>query len=242
MENKINDLSSQIKEQLVDLCEKTLSYAQTKEFPDATKDIEFSLGNLRNEIYDVVVCGEVKKGKSSFINAIIGERILPVDTKVATSQAFRIVNSNKQAFYLVFTDGTKQEVEREDLENYGSQAKIDKNGEPITFGKIVDYMEVHTPIPFLPQSVVLVDTPGLGAIYANHATVTKRHLAKASAVIFILDPANPITEAEISFLNEVASITSNVMLVMTKQDNYDEEYNWSAQGTECTGNRPLCNK
>ena len=224
MGNKINDLSSQIKGQLIDLCEKTLSYAQTKEFPDATKDIEFSLGNLRNDIFDVVVCGEVKKGKSSFINAIIGERILPVDTKVATSQAFRIVNSNKQAFYLVFTDGTKQEVERDDLENYGSQAKIDKNGEPITFGKIVDYMEVHTPIPFLPQSVVLVDTPGLGAIYANHATVTKRHLAKASAVIFILDPTNPITEPEISFLNEVTCITPNVLLVMTKQDNYDEEY------------------
>ena len=224
MENKINSLSTQINKQLIDLCEKTLSYAQTKEFPDATKDIEFSLGNLRNEIYDVVVCGEVKKGKSSFINAIIGERILPVDTKVATSQAFRIVNSNKQAFYLVFTDGTKQEVEREDLENYGSQVRIDKNGEPITFGKIVDYMEVHTPIPFLPQSVVLVDTPGLGAIYANHATVTKRHLAKASAVIFILDPTNPITEPEISFLNEVTGITPNVLLVMTKQDNYDEEY------------------
>ena len=85
-------------------------------------------------------------------------------------------------------------------------------------------MEVHTPIPFLPQSVVLVDTPGLGAIYANHATVTKRHLAKASAVIFILDPTNPITEPEISFLNEVTSITPNVLLVMTKQDNYDEEY------------------
>lgn len=224
MENKINDLSSQIKKQLIDLCEKTLSYAHTEEFPDATKDIEFSLDNLRNDIFDVVVCGEVKKGKSSFINAIIGERILPVDTKVATSQAFRIVNSEKQAFYLVFTDGTKQEVERDDLESYGSQAKIDKNGEPITFGKIVDYMEVHTPIPFLPQSVVLVDTPGLGAIYANHATVTKRHLAKASAVIFILDPANPITEPEISFLNEVTCITPNVLLVMTKQDNYDEEY------------------
>ena len=224
MENKINDLSSQIKEQLIDLCEKTLAYAQTKDFPDATKDIKFSLDNLRNDIFDVVVCGEVKKGKSSFINAIIGERILPVDTKVATSQAFRIVNSNKQAFYLVFTDGTKQEVERDDLENYGSQVRIDKNGEPITFGKIVDYMEVHTPIPFLPQSVVLVDTPGLGAIYANHATVTKRHLAKASAVIFILDPTNPITEPEISFLNEVTGITPNVLLVMTKQDNYDEEY------------------
>ena len=53
MENKINNVSSQIKEQLIDLCEKTLSYAQTKEFPDATKDIEFSLGNLCNEIFEI---------------------------------------------------------------------------------------------------------------------------------------------------------------------------------------------
>lgn len=224
MENNIDSLSKHIKEQLIDVCETTLSYAQTEEFPNGMKDIEFSLSNLRNDVFDVVVCGEVKKGKSSFINAIIGENILPVDTKVATSQAFRIVNDVTQTFYLVFTDGTKQEVEREELESYGSQAKIDKNGEPITFGKIVDYMEVHTPIPFLPQSVVLVDTPGLGAIYANHATVTKRHLAKASAVIFILDPANPITNAEISFLNDIANITSNVLIVMTKQDDYDEEY------------------
>lgn len=224
MENEINSLSKQIKEQLIELCTKAISYAQGEEFPNGTKDIEFSLSNLRNDIFDVVVCGEVKKGKSSFINAVIGKKILPVDTKVATSQAFRIVNDEEQAFYLVFTDGTKQEAVHNDLENYGSQAKIDKNGEPITFGKVVDYIEVHTPIPFLPQSVVLVDTPGLGAIYANHATVTKRHLAKASAVIFILDPTNPITDTEVSFLKDVTNITSNVLLVMTKQDDYDEEY------------------
>lgn len=224
MENEIEKLSLSIKNELIAVCQQAIDYAKSEEFPQGTKDIEFSLEKLRNDEFDVVVCGEVKKGKSSFINAIIGDDILPVDTKVATSQAFRIVNDETQAFYLVFTDGTKQQVERAELENYGSQAKIDRDGEPITFGKIVDYMEVHTPVPFLPKSVVLVDTPGLGAIYANHATVTKRHLAKASAAIFILDPSNPITEAEVSFLNEVTAITPNVLLVMTKQDNYDEDY------------------
>ena len=214
----------QIKQGLIELCNKTLACANTEEFPNGTKDIEYALNNIENDIFDVVVCGEVKKGKSSFINAIMGDSILPVDTKVATSQAFRIVNSEEQAFYLVFTDGSKQQVGREELENYGSQVKIDKDGEPITFGKIVDYMEVHTPIPFLPKSVVLVDTPGLGAIYANHATVTMRHLAKASAVIFVMDPANPLTDAELSFLNTITETTSNVLLVMTKQDNYDKEY------------------
>lgn len=224
MEKNIDNISAQIMHELKDVCNKTLQLSSLAEFPKGTHDIEVALKNLENEIYDVVICGEVKKGKSSFINAIIGDNILPVDTRVATSQAFRIINSEKQTFYLIFTDGSKQQVGREELENYGSQAKIDKNGEPITFGKIVDYMEVHTPIPYLPKSVVLVDTPGLGAIYANHATVTKRHLAKASAVIFIMDPANPLTEAELSFLNEITDITPNVLLVMTKQDNYDTEY------------------
>lgn len=221
---EIEDKSAQIKFELIDICNKAIQLSSTVEFPKCGPELEYALKNINNETFDVVVCGEVKKGKSSFINAIIGDDILPVDTRVATSQAFRVINSEEYAYYLVYTDGSKQEVGREELATYGSQVKIDKAGEPITFGKIVDYMEVHIPIPFLPKSVVLVDTPGLGAIYANHATVTKRHLAKASAVIFIMDPSNPLTDAELSFLDEITGITPNVLFVMTKQDNFESDY------------------
>ena len=47
---------------------------------------------IQQEQYDVVVCGEVKKGKSSFINALMGDEVLPTNTQVATSQVFRIIN------------------------------------------------------------------------------------------------------------------------------------------------------
>lgn len=48
--------------------------------------------------YDVVVCGEVKKGKSSLLNAIIGQEILPVNSEITTSQVFRISNSTQESF------------------------------------------------------------------------------------------------------------------------------------------------
>ena len=224
MNETIKDLATRIRKEMTTLCNQVIEYSKTDDFPNADKDLDIALDMLNNGIYNVVVCGEVKKGKSSFINAIIGKDILPVDTRVATSQAFRIINSDTESYYLVYTDGTKEPVGREDLDRYGSQARIDKDGEPITFDKIVDYMEIHTPIPFLPKSIVLVDTPGLGALYANHAVVTERHLAKASAVVFILDPSNPITEPEIAYLEKITDITSNVMIVMTKQDNYDGNY------------------
>ena len=58
---------------------------------------------VANSPYDVVVCGEVKKGKSSLLNAIIRQEILPVNSEIATSQVFRISNSTQESFELVFT-------------------------------------------------------------------------------------------------------------------------------------------
>lgn len=220
----ITKLSTTIREELKTLCQQSLTLSQTTDFPPSDSSLEVALNILDTETYDVVVCGEVKKGKSSLINAIIGKDILPVDTKVATSQAFRVINDEKEQYFIVYTDGTKSQATKEDLENFGSQARIDKNGEPIVFDRIVDYMEIHTPISFLPKSIVLVDTPGLGALYANHAVITKRHLAKASAVIFVLDPSNPITQPELEYLDNISKITPNILFVMTKQDNYDSEY------------------
>ncbi len=224
MDANIEKLAQDVREELITLLKNTLSLAQDDLFPNADQELTDSLKSIEQETFDVVVCGEVKKGKSSFINAIIGDKILPVDTKVATSQAFRIVNADERAYFLVHTDGTRKSITKEELETYGSQAKIDEAGENIEFDKIVDFIEVHTPIEFLPKSVVLVDTPGIGAIYANHATITERHLANASAVIFVMDPANPLTTPEVSFIHKIETITPNILFVMTKQDNYDNDY------------------
>ena len=182
-----------------------------------------SAGNLINrEQYDVVVCGEVKKGKSSFINALMGDNILPTNTQVATSQVFRIINSNTEEYHLVFTDGERQRISKEELSKYGSQVDADLYGEPVFRHHQLDYIEVRHPIPALPQSVALVDTPGIGALYAAHEQITRNYLSNASAVIFILDPKNPIVTKEREFIESALQQTKQIMFVMTKADNYDE--------------------
>lgn len=189
------------------------------------KDHEFLVIDklLSEELYDVVVCGEVKKGKSSFINAIIGEPILPVDTEVATSQVFRIINADVERYELVFIDGSRKEISKSDLQKYGSQVAADAEGLPI-FAQAIDYIEIHYPIAFLPKSIAIVDTPGIGAVYADHERTTRRYLKNAAAVIFIFDPQNPITEPERAFVESALDVTNQMLFVMTKMDNYDAEY------------------
>lgn len=177
---------------------------------------------IAQEQYDVVVCGEVKKGKSSFINALMGEEVLPTNTQVATSQVCRIINSDKEEYNLVFTDSTRKPITKAELSKYGSQVDADMYGEPIFRNHQLDYIEVKHPIPALPKQVALVDTPGIGAVYAAHEQITRNYLNKAAAVIFIIDPKNPIVAQEKAFIESALKVTKRILFVMTKMDNYDE--------------------
>ena len=220
LEQKVSDIRAKIKAAYNDInnIESPLLPAKDNGFV-AMKE------NIETESYDVVVCGEVKKGKSSFINAIIGDNLLPVNTEVATSQVFRIVNIDKDeepAFELVFIDGKRKSITREELTRYGSQVAADEEGKP-EFEHPIDYIEIHYPIAFLPKSITIVDTPGIGAVYADHERITRRYLQKASAVIFITDPQNPLTNPERDFVDSALDVTDKMVFVMTKMDNYDNE-------------------
>lgn len=178
---------------------------------------------MENPSFDVVVCGEVKKGKSSLLNAIVGENILPVNVEIATSQVFRIMNSSSENYNLVFTDGTKKSISREELSKYGSQVDAELQGEPIFQNRTLAYIEVNMPIQFLPQGVNLVDTPGLGAMYKSHEWITQNYVQKASAVVFVMDPERPLVEKEKEFILKVLDITPHILFVMTKIDMYSKE-------------------
>lgn len=178
---------------------------------------------LEDAEYNVVVCGEVKKGKSSLLNAIIGQEILPVNNEIATSQVFRISNSERESFQLVFTDGTRQSISKSDLSRYGSQVDANLKGEPIFHNRSLSYIQVNIPIAFLPKGVSLVDTPGLGALYKSHEWITQNYVSNADAIIFVLDPERPIEEQEKKIILRALDVTENIIFVMTKIDLYTPE-------------------
>ena len=81
--------------------------ASDSRYPAITDNIKQAQNCNEHPSYNNVVCGEMKKGKSSMLNAIIGHDILPVANQVATSQVFRISNSRTESFELVFSDGSR---------------------------------------------------------------------------------------------------------------------------------------
>src|SRR4051812_32104635 len=105
---------------------------------------------LASAAFRVLVVGEVKRGKSTFVNALLGAEVLPVDVDVATSQVFRVRRAAREAYRLRFEDGSARAIGLEDLPRYGSQAVADAGG-AATPEAVLRWIEVERPATFLPD-------------------------------------------------------------------------------------------
>lgn len=186
------------------------------ELPKPSDDFFLAEELLAKGDFNLAVCGKVKNGKSSLINALIGRRILPECNDVATSRVFKISNTETDSFFIVYSNGDKKEITLQELAQYGSQAEINSTGEASS-DKVIAYIQVNTPIDFLPEGVSIIDTPGIGSTYPQHTAITKQYLKYADAALFVMNPT-PLESVEISFLKEIVEVSPSIMFVTTKTD------------------------
>ena len=196
--------------------------AEAFELPAPLDALDQYRQKLEDNTYQVLVVGEAKRGKSTFVNALIGRDLLPTDVDIATSQVFRVCPAEREAYRLRFEDGSQMAITAADLPRYGSQVLAEAEGVP-RLDQIIRWIEVDGPVSFLPANVRVLDTPGLGALYAAHAQITHRFVPHADAVIFVLESQAPISEPEIKFVEMILEATPNVLFVQTKIDQFRKE-------------------
>lgn len=176
-------------------------------------------------LFRVVVMGEIKKGKSSFINALCAQPgLVPVHSDVATSTVFKI-RYGKGVRYTVFfqekdSNGhpAKKEITSSEIHDYGTES-----GNPDNIKK-VDFIAVEGPSQLLKDGLILVDTPGVGGLFKKHRDITYRYAPKADAIFFVTDSVeSPIGADEVSFLRELRRTTGLVYFVQTKAASADSE-------------------
>ena len=166
-------------------------------------------------LFRIVVMGEIKKGKSSFINALLGHKdLVPVCSDVATSTIFKICYGSEVGYKVFFLPGSAKPpvaIGASDLAAYGTE-----DGNPGT-EKQVDFIQVFCPSPLLKAGLVVVDTPGLGGLFKQHKRITYQYVPKADAVFLVTDSVeSPIGQAELDLLADLKKVTKHIFFVQTK--------------------------
>ncbi len=198
---------------LVTYLKKLLQLAESKKQKEISLSLGDSLKKLQEDIFYLVVLGEFKRGKSTFINALLGESILPAAVVPLTAAVTKISYGDSPSAVVNFLNGDSREVALDEIEAY-----ITEKGNPEN-KKQVSCLEIFHPSPLLARGTVLVDTPGIGSIFDHNTLATYEFVPKVDAAIFLLTVDHPLSQAEYSFLQEVREHVPRIYFALNKIDN-----------------------
>ncbi|OPY48364.1 MAG: GTPase Era [Methanoregulaceae archaeon PtaU1.Bin222] len=188
---------------------------------------EKTLTGLRDRLaegrFQLAVLGQFKRGKSTLLNALLGEDILPSSVIPLTAIPTFIRYGEGRSIHVHFQDQRKEEIYPSDNANWMSKTLLGYVSEDVNpkNAKGVSYVEITHPSPIL-REVVLIDTPGIGSTHRHNTEMTLNFLPQCDAALFLVSADPPITEVEVDFLRQVREKVARVFFVLNKIDYLSE--------------------
>ena len=208
-DNFLNDLERviQVRAQVaasLDQMADTINQAEV--LGDNTRDIDdirVASNNLRTGVFRLMVLGDMKRGKSTFLNALIGERILPSDVNPCTAILTVLRYGAEKKVTVHFDDGKPPQTM--DFDTFKVKYTIDpaeakkleqdnKQAFPGVTHAIVEY-----PLPLLEKGIEIVDSPGLNDTEARNE-LSLGYINNCHAILFVLRASQPCTLGERRYL------------------------------------------
>jgi hypothetical protein len=170
----------------------------------------------RPDTPSVVVVGETNRGKSSLVNALVGQPGLsPVDAAVATATYLLFQHGEQWAAHACYP-GHQDPVSLDlaELVNWVSAARELPEGQ-----RPPRYVRVDAPLEPLAKLTV-VDTPGVGGLESLHGELAMEAASAATALLFVVDASAPFTRGELDFLHRVGDRVETVVFALAKTDQH----------------------
>ncbi len=167
---------------------------------------------LEVDIFSLVIVGQFKRGKTTFINALLGEDILPTAIIPLTSIITILTYGDKLEITTFFENGNEKEIKLDELSSYVTEKYNPKNE------KKVSRVEIKYPSPYLKNGVQIIDTPGIASVHEHNTKTTYEYLPQADVAIFLTSVDPPLTEAELHFLHDIKNIVVKTFFIQNKID------------------------
>lgn len=193
-------------------------------------DVTDAFEKAFNEEFEINVVATMSAGKSTLINALLANKLMPSKNGACTAKITRIKDDDDDTFKAVAYNSEDTELGKYSVLDYKTMQNLNNNPN-------VSQILVSGNIPFVSTneaSLVLIDTPGPdNAREEWHRLVTEKALEESSKmlVLFVMNGSKLHDEAQDAFLRKIAKSMAvggkqsreRFLFVINKLDAYDEE-------------------
>lgn len=185
---------------------------RTKEI---SKIIEINKENLTNPL-KIVLMGEVKAGKSTLLNSLVGKEVSYMNVVEATASILEVKYGEEIKAVIQKKDG-RQEV-KYSIEELN--AILDENRSKMEFFKEIEKIIVSMPLERL-KEITIVDTPGLNTITIENAKKTENYILNSDVIIWVVN-GHHLGQRDVSInLDEVRRLGKPIICAVNRIDEID---------------------
>lgn len=161
-----------------------------------------------NSPLQIVVTGEASAGKSTFINALIGKKILPTGVPSTISITTKLLFGSSESITVHFIDGTQKSCTPQAFKHIASDNSIQ-------FAQLrqkINYIEYAVPCDIL-KSMSVIDGADLNNADQKQLQTVERFLDTAGAVMWIISARNGLSAFDTSGIEQAGFASKPVVIV-----------------------------
>lgn len=174
------------------------------------QDLHLMYMTLSREQFEIIIAGEFSNGKSTFLNALLQEELLPSSNVPTTALINKIYYRQMPTFEAHFDNGKVQNLSRQEFLDFVAEDKHKVEGKTThilqkireRFGKAT-HLEIGYPTPICENNIVLIDSPGTNDMDERRVQITHEYIPKSDAAIFLLNATRIFTASEKAFLQRI---------------------------------------
>lgn len=219
---------------LLDIISQIKKTQAIKGFPYIAESLTDTEFELKNNEFRITIVGEFSSGKSTFLNAIIGQDILPHGVNETTATVTYIHNVSKadprlDKAIVHFRDETKNDVTLDVSKDKSALIDYVTTSEN-QYNVVRDIVAVDVYVHFadIEDPVVFIDTPGMNGVAKGHREITLHEIRHSHASICLFH-LRGMGKSDLDFIKELKKYQQSFFFVLnaiddlkTNEESYEE--------------------
>lgn len=176
------------------------------------KQINEMIKKIYNEQYTVSFVGHFSAGKSTLINNVIGQNILPSSPVPTTSNTAQLISSDKNSISVNLNNNQYTVVDnQEDVKRLNTEDRE------------VESIEIEFTSDKFNKGFTFQDTPGVDSMSDNHRESAFQYLLTSNYVFYTVDYNHVQSDMNFNFIKSLNKLDIPVILVVNQVDKHDED-------------------